>query len=47
MKYYNTNLEEQEMDEAIAVFKEEKMEHMKRAIGYLDNIASETQSAIR
>ncbi len=46
-KLLGTNLEEQEMDEAIAVFKEEKMEHMKRAIGYLDNIASETQSAIR
>ncbi len=34
-EYLGTNLEEKEFDEAIATFNEEKMESMKRAVGYL------------
>lgn len=34
-KVIGTNLPEKEHEEAIAIFKEEKMEYMKRAVGYL------------
>lgn len=37
-KVIGTNLPEKENEEAIAVFTDEKMEYMKRAVGYLVNV---------